>query len=58
MRLEQDMIEDDIIDIVYFARISWYDAWTLSNKQRLRIAKRILKHKQAESGSKEQILGE
>lgn len=58
MRDEQDMIEDDIIDLVYFARIDWADAWALSNRQRQRIAKRISKYKKAESGSTQQILGE
>lgn len=53
------MIEDSIIDIVYFARISWAEAWTLSAVQRDKVATRIMKYKKIESGNKDkQILGD
>ena len=51
------MIEDEIIDLVYFARIGWADAWTLSQYQRYRIGKRISKYKRMEAGAPE-MLGE
>jgi hypothetical protein len=48
-----------VIDIVYFARISWSEAWTLSFLQREKIAKKVTKYMKAKYGSKEkQILGE
>jgi len=48
-------LEDDIIDLVYFARISWEDAWSLSLLQRNKIVKRINKHRRDESGGPEQL---
>jgi hypothetical protein len=52
---EQLMIEDDIIDLVYFARVSWSDAWGMCHRQRERVATRIAKYKKIESGAPEQL---
>ena len=48
---DQLRIEDDIIDLVYFARIDWASSWSLSHHQRERIAKRISKYKRQEVGA-------
>ena len=55
--LQEINIEDEIIDLVYFARINWIDAWGISQKQRARIARRVARYKQMESGAPE-MLGE
>jgi hypothetical protein len=54
---EQLSIEDEITDLVYFARIDWTAAWGMSHYQRQRIAKRVSKYRRIESGAPE-LLGE